>query len=113
MANTTASNMNPDNFKQLPIPAPPRMQALSSKTFQAPPLDGSLTLPELYDWQAENSSEHPLFTYGDPDGPVHTITWSEATRAIHRAGRIVRDAVGTLSSSLVPVVAILANTGVR
>ncbi len=104
--------MDPDNFKQFPIPAPPHTQVLSSETFQAPPLDGSLTLPEIYDWHAEHSPDHPLFLYGDPEGPVHTITWVEAVRAIHRAGRIVQNAMGPVPSSAVPVVAILANTGV-
>lgn len=115
MAITISSNstMVPDNFKQLPIATPPQTQVLSCKTFQAPPLDGSLTVPEIYDWHAEHSPEHPLFLYGDPEGPVHTITWAEAVRAIHRAGRIVQNSVGPVASPTVPVVAILANTGMR
>ncbi|KAJ3522383.1 hypothetical protein NM688_g8882 [Phlebia brevispora] len=106
----TNANVIPDRFKQLPIEAPPRTQILTSATFQAPPLDGSLTLPEIYDWHAEHSPEHPLFVYGNEEGPVHTITWAEAVRGIHRAGRIVRDAVIPVHTDSVPVVAILANS---
>ena len=72
---------------------PQRNQALRSNTFQLPPLDGSLTLPELFDWHGQHSSEHPLFEYfddgesGDESGKVCTITWGETARAVRRASK--------------------------
>ena len=77
--------------RSLDLPRIPRTQALSSKTFRAPPLDGSLTIPELYDWHYDNSPEHPLFIYSDVEGETSTITWSTVVRAVHRVGYLVRD----------------------
>ena len=97
----------------LGLPPFPRTQALSSSTFRPPPLDGSLTVPELYDWHYENSPHHPLFIYSDEDGSVSTIYWPEATKAVHRAGRLATRLVseGRPRGSSRPVLAILAGNG--
>lgn len=71
-----------------------------------------MSLPELYDWNAAHSPDHPLFVYNDVDGSK-TITWSQAVRMIHDAARYVRDR-STLSSRdphSPPVIAILASSG--
>ncbi len=109
------TNAMPGNYKVLPLPAPPPTQALSSKTFKTPPLDGSLTFPEIYDWHLEHTPSHPLFVYSDGDDKEQTILWPEAVHAVHRAGRIVRSLLSpgdTVDVNRTPsVVAILAGTG--
>ena len=75
--------------KPLGLPPIPRTQALSSKTFSPPPLDGSLTIPELYDWHYKHSPEHPLFVYLDDHGNLVTITWKEAAQATHRTASLI------------------------
>lgn len=82
-------NRSPMDLKPLPIPPPPFTQAKNSKTFRPPPLDGSLTYPELYDWHLENTTNHPLFVYSYKSD-VRTLLWPEVVRAVHRAGRFVR-----------------------
>ncbi|PBL03992.1 NRPS-like enzyme [Armillaria gallica] len=62
-------------------------QGVSSLTFKPPPLDGSLTFPELFDYNATHSPKHPLFRYNDPDnGGFRTILWEEGVAAFHTAG---------------------------
>ncbi|KLO13764.1 acetyl-CoA synthetase-like protein [Schizopora paradoxa] len=94
---------------KLLLPPTPRTQALSSATFKAPPLDGSLSISEIYDWHGENSKEHPLFVYSDASGNLRTIQWFEAVRAIHRAGRLVKSRVSDDDGGEGTVIAILAN----
>ncbi|KAK0480753.1 hypothetical protein IW261DRAFT_1685198 [Armillaria novae-zelandiae] len=91
------------------IPIPPQTQALTSKTFIPPPLDGSLTLPEIYDWHSKHNPGHRLFVYTQQDGSPKTIYWSEAVRAVHTGAKLFRDRLGwKLGADEKPVVAILA-----
>ncbi|KAJ3532133.1 hypothetical protein NM688_g7469 [Phlebia brevispora] len=103
--------LNPNTYKQLPIPPPPPTQCLTSKTFRLPPLDGSMTVPEMFDWHLKNSPEHPLFIYSDDDGNTTTIKWADAVKAVHRAGRLLQARLNIYSSGPknVPFVAMLAN----
>ena len=99
-------------YFSLPIPPVPNTQALKSNTFKCPPLDGSLTLPEIYDWHYHNTPDHPLFVFADEADENHTILWPQVVRAVHEAGRIVRSRVprdDKLSSA--SVVAIVAAVG--
>ncbi|KAH8110852.1 acetyl-CoA synthetase-like protein [Phellopilus nigrolimitatus] len=73
----------------------PRTQGLQSTTFTQPPLDESLSLPALYDWQVEHSPKHPLFVFEDVSGSQRTILWEEGVQGVHRATRFVRQAVGS------------------
>jgi hypothetical protein len=95
-----------------PIPPLPKTQALKSKTFCPPPLDGSLTLTEIYDWHYKHSKDHPLYVYS-PDGiKSRSISWGEGVAAIYRGTRILRDRVrGRNSGNKTPVVAVLASYG--
>ncbi|TCD61564.1 putative NRPS-like protein biosynthetic cluster [Steccherinum ochraceum] len=86
----------------------PKTQALSSKTFKIPPLDGSLTLPEIWDWHLENSPEHPLFVYVDENGTEKSLIFRDAIYAMHRAGRIMRSRMPESLAETRPLVAILA-----
>ena len=104
------------DFKVLPLLDLPRTQALSSKTFRPPPLDGSMTIAELYDWHLQNTPEHPLFVFADDSGQNHTILWPEVVRAVHGAGRRIRSmATPGLDTSISPevpcTVAILCAAG--
>ncbi|KIM78762.1 hypothetical protein PILCRDRAFT_10982 [Piloderma croceum F 1598] len=97
-------------YPSSPIPLPPRTQALSSSTFTLPPLNGTLTPPELYDFHLQYSPNHPFFVY-TKSGSTHTILWSKAVRSAHRAGRIVQSRLDdgkTNAPSCRPIVSILA-----
>ncbi|KAJ7667223.1 hypothetical protein B0H17DRAFT_990381 [Mycena rosella] len=87
----------------------PTPQGLNSPTFAQPPLDGSLTLPEIFEHHAQHSPDHPLFHYVDADNVSQTISWSRAVEAFHNAARIILDQVKPGSSDPRPVVAILAS----
>ncbi|THG95287.1 hypothetical protein EW145_g7985, partial [Phellinidium pouzarii] len=94
---------------------PSTSQGLHSSTFVQPPLDSSLSFPALFDWQAEHSSNHPLFVFEDAPGLERTILWAEAVQGIHRATQFVRKAVGkSIESSIIegkpPVIAVLATS---
>lgn len=94
------------------LASPPQTQALSSKTFSPPPLDGSLTLPELYEWHLKNTPNHRLFVFSREHGGTRTILWPEAVGAVRTGARLVRRAMGWKSGmNDVPVVAILAASG--
>lgn len=95
----------------------PKTQVLNSSTFKAPPLgDKSLSLPDFYEWQYQNSPTHPFFVYEDGPGKVTTIAWAEAARGIHRAAHFVasrvppEDATAALEGRPI-VIAALAATG--
>jgi hypothetical protein len=95
----------------------PRTQVLNSSTFKAPPLsDRSLCLPDFYEWQYQNSPDHPFFVYEDGPGKVRTITWAKAARGIHRAAHLVasrvppEDATAALEGRPI-IIAALAATG--
>jgi len=100
-------------FTMIHLPKPPQTQALSSKTFSPPPLDGSLTLPELCDWHLQHSPEHPFFIYPRQDGELQTITWAHAARAILTGARLVRKIMGWRRgmTGTAPVVAMLSASG--
>ncbi|KAG6915163.1 hypothetical protein DXG01_012958, partial [Tephrocybe rancida] len=56
---------------------------------KVPPLDGTLHVPELYDWQYYNNPTQTAFLYTDGDSVIQHITYREFIPAIHRAGRLV------------------------
>ncbi|KAF8873111.1 acetyl-CoA synthetase-like protein [Infundibulicybe gibba] len=74
--------------------------------FKPPPLDGSITIPEIYDWHQLHNPDHPVFTYKSEIGLVR-LTYSAVTPAVHRAARfIMRETI----PSIRPSIAILATT---
>lgn len=108
-----STTMASANVGKLSILPPPATQGLNSTTFSPPPLDGSLTIPELVEWHYKRSANHPVFIYDD-DGSTKTIHWKDLYPAIHRAGRYVRKVFGFASPETPsdrPVIAILANVG--
>nr|AEM76784.1 NRPS-like enzyme [Armillaria mellea] len=86
----------------------PTPQGVSSPTFKPPPLDGSLTVPELFDYNGFHSAKHTLFRYDSLDnGESRSITWKEGVAAFHVAGHYFREHINDKSPV---VVGILANT---
>lgn len=86
----------------------PTLQGVSSPTFKPPPLDGSLTVPELFDYNGLHSAKHPLFRYDSPEnGNFRSITWEEGVAAFHIAGHYFREHI---NDETPVVVGILANT---
>ena len=92
------------------IPPLPHTQCLSTETFAQPPIDGSLSVPELYDWHLVHSKEHPMFVYADDDNNPKVIFWPEGVRAVHRTARLIQQ-LGQDTGTRRPVVAILAAAG--
>ncbi|KAF8996234.1 hypothetical protein BDQ17DRAFT_1411844 [Cyathus striatus] len=79
----------------------------SDKSFTLPPLDGSLTVPELYDWNYEHNPNGLVFVHSDsPSG----LKFSDVVPAIHRAGQYVSGAIGgaTVRSDRKDIVAIFS-----
>ncbi|KAG5341463.1 hypothetical protein C0989_010220 [Termitomyces sp. Mn162] len=92
-------------------------QTASSPTFAPPPLDGSLTIPEIYEYHLEYNGDHPLFLYDFNDEAV-TVQWKQAVHAIRRAARIIHREVQPPpcmpnKTDKAPVIAILAVIGRR
>ncbi|KAJ7244352.1 hypothetical protein C8J57DRAFT_1725733 [Mycena rebaudengoi] len=56
------------------LPPPPQTQALSSSTFTSPPLDGCLTIAEIYDWHFKNTPHHRLFVFAQKDDTIPYFT---------------------------------------
>ncbi|KAK0437868.1 hypothetical protein EV421DRAFT_999334 [Armillaria borealis] len=88
-----------------------RSQATASNTFAPPPLDGSLSLPEIYDYNASHNPDHLVFVYDDDEG-VKKLVWSELGQAMHRAASVVRRNLKEQHRSTSTVVAILANVDI-
>ncbi|EED77747.1 predicted protein, partial [Postia placenta Mad-698-R] len=93
------------------LPIVPQIHGSSCSTFKMPPLGGSLTLPELYEWHAEHCPEHPLFVFAQEDGSLHKICWPEVLRAVYTGVKIIRDRTHWQAGmTKAPVVAILSNS---
>ncbi|KAF7427854.1 hypothetical protein PC9H_007070 [Pleurotus ostreatus] len=75
---------------RLSLPPLPKTQALTSSTFKIPPLDGSLSVPELYDWHYCHKTEHPVFVFPGENDQQTIIKWPELVRAIHTGARLLR-----------------------
>ncbi|KAJ7697661.1 hypothetical protein B0H17DRAFT_1130265 [Mycena rosella] len=91
-----------------PLPPAPQTQALSSSTFKPPPLDGSLSIGQIYDWHFQNTPNHRLFLFSQDDGKTRTIYWPEAVHAIYIGAKILRDRFGWIAGRTeTPIVGIL------
>lgn len=72
-----------------------------------PPMDGSLTLSGLVDFNAQNNPTHPLFVYSETPETLTEIYFLEFACASHRIGHIIRP--GRIGPEA-EVVALIANT---
>ncbi|THV08159.1 acetyl-CoA synthetase-like protein [Dendrothele bispora CBS 962.96] len=73
--------------------------AVSSAKFTPPPLDGSLTVMQMLDWNFTNNSSHPLFLYAptstdaDPSPKNVAVTWGEAVEAVYTGAKLLKDQI--------------------
>ncbi|KAF8148672.1 hypothetical protein B0H34DRAFT_736537 [Crassisporium funariophilum] len=78
----------------LPLPVEHTTYARdSSRTFKLPPLDGSLTLPEIYDWHLDHNSSHTLFIFESNTVGYTHLTYADVVPAAYRAARYVGSAI--------------------
>ncbi|KZO93870.1 acetyl-CoA synthetase-like protein [Calocera viscosa TUFC12733] len=97
-----------------PFQYPPgyaRTQAARHLTWTPPPLDGSITFPEILHWHGEHSTSHPFAIIApEHEGEEEVlITWQEVSRAIFRLAATLRQEVGNeLIDGKPPVIAIQA-----
>ncbi|TFK32050.1 hypothetical protein BDQ12DRAFT_729010 [Crucibulum laeve] len=79
--------------KNFVLPLPVTNQAYSGtacNNFKLPPLDGSLTLPEIYDWHYESNPRHSVFIFENHPRAGYThLTYTEVVPAIHNAARYI------------------------
>ncbi|THH13763.1 hypothetical protein EW146_g6494 [Bondarzewia mesenterica] len=65
---------------------------MSTSTFAPPPVDDSLSIPQLFDFHSIYSASHPLFAFSSPTGQSETLSWSSVASAIRRnTSRVLRD----------------------
>ena len=57
----------------LKIPEVTSLQGVNSTTWTRPELLGPLTIPELYEFHAEKSPNHPVIVFDDEQGNVQTL----------------------------------------
>ncbi len=90
------------------LPAPPLNHGLTSTTFVAPPLDGSMTVPQMFDHHAVHSPNHPVFLYEDGPGNKVYIQWKQVHLATSQVARYI-EAQGIGAATEGPkIIAILA-----
>ncbi|KAF4596122.1 hypothetical protein EYR38_007496 [Pleurotus pulmonarius] len=79
--------------------------------FQVPPVDGSLTIPEIWDWHSEHNPTHAAFEYEAHKGGVTTVSYRDVVSAAHEAARILSAAIGSNPGDAIkPRIAIVAAT---
>lgn len=77
----------------------------SAVDWTVPPLDGSLLVPELYDFHYAHNPTHPVFTYPDTaQNGLFYVRYAELVPAAHRAGFLVSNLVQhDLNSNIKPI----------
>ncbi|OBZ65571.1 Polyketide synthase HetM [Grifola frondosa] len=74
-------------------------QAQNCPTFRPPPLDGTYTVPELFEYNAEHNPHHPLFVYSDgKDGRVF-LSYLDTWHTIKKMARFVSTQYGRIADS--------------
>ncbi|EIW79469.1 acetyl-CoA synthetase-like protein [Coniophora puteana RWD-64-598 SS2] len=107
----------------IPIPIPPQTQGRNSTTFTAPPLDGSIGLPQVFEYAAKHSPGHPAFVYeksnsdhdhSTAERELVTVCWAEVASAIGRGAAVLRRRFGSemqdFGSGKTEVVGILSSS---
>jgi hypothetical protein len=81
--------------------------------YLTPPLDGSLTVSELYDFHYEENPDHPVFVYANQSG-LTRLAFGQVVPASYIAARFIAKALALDLESpdhSRPTVGILAMTG--
>lgn len=95
----------------------PTPQGVDHPTFNPPPYNHGLSVPGLYEYQAKNSPDHPVFKYAlhPSDKAAHHVTFSEAWDKIGAVAEVVARRVSKpyekSSDAKRPIVGILAISG--
>ncbi|KZT73709.1 acetyl-CoA synthetase-like protein [Daedalea quercina L-15889] len=76
------------------LPPVPQTRDRSCTTFCVPPLDGSLTFPQLIDFHGQESANHRFFVYAEEDGTVESLTWFHVSEAVRRGALLVKERLG-------------------
>src|SRR5689334_22634304 len=94
------------------LPPVPQTHGHSSKTFTFPPIDGSLLLPEIFDFQAVHSADHSVFIYpndeNDSNSGVTHVTYKQVHRGIQRVAPLLSRFQDLPPPSTTSTIAILA-----
>lgn len=92
---------------------PPPRTATPEGSYKSPPIDGSLTVSEIFDWHYQNNPHHPVFVYANDDSQKTWLSFSDVVPAIHQAARYVAKVSGIdlETDTKRPLVAIIAATG--
>lgn len=72
------------------LPKLPSSQASVSATFTSPPLDGTLSIPQIFDYNATHSPLHPLFVFEESPRSIRRVLWTDVRLATHRVGQLVQ-----------------------
>ncbi|KAF7351303.1 hypothetical protein MSAN_01561800 [Mycena sanguinolenta] len=82
-------------------------------TYTPAPVDGALSVLQIFEFQAKTNPQHPLFRYDCPsarDG-YEEVAWPEAVRMFETTARVLRRRLGSgVDYTTRPVVGILAAT---
>ncbi|KIY43206.1 acetyl-CoA synthetase-like protein [Fistulina hepatica ATCC 64428] len=95
------------------MPPIPNLDVLR-KAYKAAPLDGSLSVPQIYDWHREHNTRHPVFLYHIVEGGIgenEVLTYGHLVPAAYEAGRYVSRLTGVPIDPGVkskPVIAVMA-----
>ncbi|KAI0325855.1 acetyl-CoA synthetase-like protein [Cubamyces sp. BRFM 1775] len=82
---------------QLNVPNGPTNAPSTMSTFTFPPLDDVLSVPQLYEFHAKNSPDHPVYMYVDPvTGALCDITYAEVWARIGVAMKLISRRQSTL-----------------
>ncbi|KAF8995049.1 hypothetical protein BDQ17DRAFT_1430659 [Cyathus striatus] len=77
--------------------------------FHIPPLDGSLTVPQIYDWHLEHNADYPFFTFYS-EGQHTTLAYSSVVPAMHRAAKLASSFDRNDNARPIETIAILSSS---
>ncbi|KAH9889260.1 acetyl-CoA synthetase-like protein [Cubamyces lactineus] len=95
----------------------PTPQGVNHPTFKAAPFEHGLSIARLYQYHAQHSPSHPVFTYADPTtGEVHDITYASMWKSISAVSDIVLERYTSSACKLQgddarPIIGIMALSG--
>ena len=81
---------------------------VSARAFRSPRSlvqSGKVTVPSVFEWNALENPDHPVFVFHDGQG-LNTITFSQCAQAMRRAARYLNARIPTPEC-----IAVLATTG--
>lgn len=82
--------------------------------FVPPPLDGSLSLTQIYDFHYRHNTNYTVFIHPTASGEQVDVTYKDVVPAIHQAARLTAEIAGVdIEARLenIPAIAVLAASG--